>query len=174
MTLSFYLGLFLAEVFSLFSIGNNLSVFLNDEVWWFKLPFVVFCIAVIEVWMAKRLLRGGTKRDVGKTLLLSHVPWVLNWTWPWLSGLALPALPVVNNPNINVLKLQAFLGLMLLSHFFLFSVLLLWRMRRDQKAVAKRFGLVSIFFFIVAASWTSAVCDLSGDEPHYLLMAYSL
>ncbi len=22
--------------------------------------------------------------------------------------------------------------------------------------------------------WTATVCDLSGDEPHYLLMAYSL
>src|SRR6185503_5812626 len=75
--------------------------------------------------------------------------------------------------NFVLRKVQLLLGLIWMSHLFLFSGWLLWRVRENKKPVSTLFAWVAVFFFAGTTFWTTQ-CDLSGDEPHYLLMAYSL
>jgi hypothetical protein len=69
---------------------------------------------------------------------------------------------------------EILLGVILITHLFLFTrILIRGASERGWKA-SKLFGWVGVVVFAGATCWTATVCDLSGDEPHYLLMAYSL
>lgn len=86
-----------------------------------------------------------------------------------MAALALP-----EPHNFNLRKLQILLGIILVSHFFLYVRVLLSGSYQKGWKTSKVFGWIAVFFFLSATLWTASVCDLSGDEPHYLLMAYSL
>lgn len=101
-------------------------------------------------------------------LLLTHLPWFL--------GLALPLVMHMTFPephNFLFRKVEILLGLMWVTHIFVFSGWLLWRVRHNGEPVSYTFGMVAVFFFVGITLWTTQ-CDLSGDEPHYLLMAHNL
>ncbi len=101
-------------------------------------------------------------------MLLTHLPWLLAFALPLIAQLTLP-----EPHNFLTRKIELLFGLIWVTHIFLFSGWLLWRVRGNGKPVSYTFALVSIFFFVGTTLWTTQ-CDLSGDEPHYLLMAYSL
>ncbi|MGH7738952.1 MAG: hypothetical protein ACREL1_02280, partial [bacterium] len=50
---------------------------------------------------------------------------------------------------------------------------LLWKSRNLSREVSTSFLVAGLVLFNGLALWTTQ-CDTSGDEPHYLLMAYSL
>lgn len=102
-------------------------------------------------------------------VLFTHLPWIL--------GFLLPLVEVLNLPdphNTPIRKLQILLGVILITHLFLFTRLLIAKNSRKDWKTSKTFGLAAAVLFMGATCWTATVCDLSGDEPHYLLMAYSL
>lgn len=71
-------------------------------------------------------------------------------------------------------KVEILLGVIIITHLFLFARLLLSRSSNNGWKTSKTFGWIAVIVFAGATCWTATVCDLSGDEPHYLLMAYSL
>jgi hypothetical protein len=101
-------------------------------------------------------------------LLLTHLPWFFGLALPLLFHLTLP-----EPHNFLFRKVELLLGLMWVTHVFLFSGWLLWRVRHNGEPVSYTFGLVAVYFFVGITLWTTQ-CDLSGDEPHYLLMAQTL
>ncbi len=58
-------------------------------------------------------------------------------------------------------------------HLFLFTGWLLRRIGKEPGQFSLRFGWAALYFLLGLTLWTTQ-CDLSGDEPHYLLMGYSL
>jgi hypothetical protein len=101
-------------------------------------------------------------------LLLTHLP--------WLMSPALRVLPHFHLPfphDFLLRKFQIFFGLMWISHLFLFSGWTLWRTKRSTGVVSKRFAGIAVFFFVGVTLFT-VQCEPTGDEPHYLLMDYSL
>ncbi len=99
----------------------------------------------------------------------THLFWVFSWAWPWARGVNLP-----EPHNLDQRKFQVLLGVMLISHLFAYTAWLLKKASLNSRPISKTFGIVGAFFFIATTLWTASVCDLSGDEPHYLLMDYSL
>ncbi|HEY5039362.1 MAG TPA: hypothetical protein VIJ93_09850, partial [bacterium] len=101
-------------------------------------------------------------------LLLTHLPWLFGFLLPVVVSMTFPA------PHNGLdRKADVLFGLMVVTHLFLFCGWFLWRARNNGWKVSTNFGLVALFFFITTTLFTTQ-CDLSGDEPHYLLMAYSL
>lgn len=164
------IGIFLLEIASfMFSPLPPAFVDTTCALWMdvFLLGFLVFLS--IEFFIAWRLCKGERMEQVTGPLLLSHLPWVLGWWRPWFVGLSLPA-----PHDFTTRKVEILFGLMLILHLFLFSSWLLRKSRTKKAAVSKRVGFIAVFLFASITLWTASVCDLSGDEPHYLLMAYSL
>jgi len=123
----------------------------------------------LEIWFARWLTQ---EREVGPTIKLvlrSHTPWMLAWAYPWVLALNLP-----DPHNFYFRKLQILLGVILVLHFFIYARVLLAGSHKKGRAVSKIFGLTAAVFFTGVTFWTGTACDLSGDEPHYLLMAQSL
>jgi hypothetical protein len=125
-------------------------------------------LLVLEIALVFYLDGAKTPERFLTPLLLTHLPWVL--------GLAAPLAARVNLPephNFLLRKVEILLGFMWVTHLFAFSGWLLWRVRGNGKSIANTFGIMAVFFFVGVTLWTTC-CDLSGDEPHYLLMAQTL
>ncbi|HVZ79590.1 MAG TPA: hypothetical protein VHE12_02170 [bacterium] len=132
------------------------------------LPFVGSLLLFLEWALAKKLL----PKKVGpfwKPILLTHLPWLGLLAAPWVLSLHLPA-----PHDFPERKLEVLFGVLWLTHLFLFARLLLAGSYKTGPKDSTLFGSVGLFLFLGATLWTASVCDLSGDEPHYLLMAYSL
>ncbi len=128
--------------------------------------FVV--LLALEMGLIFKLDNNKSKDHFLTPLLLTHLPWVL--------GLGLSFVVRYNLPdphNFLLRKIEILFGLMWVTHVFTFCGWLLWRVRGNRKPVSLTFGLVAIFFFVGITVWTIS-CDISGDEPHYLLMAQNL
>ena len=128
-----------------------------------------FSIVILEVWLIRWI---SLDEKIGKSVrvvLLSHIPSLLTWLYPFVLGLNLP-----EPHNFNLRKIQILLGVILAAHFFIFARCLLSVSYKKKLKHSKIFGFVAIVFFVGITCWTGAVCGLSGDEPHYLLMAHSL
>ncbi len=111
---------------------------------------------------------GGDKKLFSTAFVLTHSPWVL--------GFALPLVLKVHLPEPHDFawrKIQILFGIMWVSHLFLYTGWLLWKSRDLSRKVSTSFLAASLVLFLGLALWTTQ-CDTSGDEPHYLLMAYSL
>ena len=106
----------------------------------------------------------------GPIFFLSWIPFLFAWPMTWMmSGMTLPA-PHDYLPR----KMEIAMGAVWVSHLFLFALLLvraLWkgRVQRPARAVT----LLALFLF-PALLMTTTWCDVTGDEPHYLLMAHSI
>ncbi|HXL72201.1 MAG TPA: hypothetical protein VN963_01130, partial [bacterium] len=125
-------------------------------------------LLVLESWMVFKLDSIRGKKHFLTPLLLTHLPWFL--------GLGLPLVTRMTFPephNFLFRKVEILLGLMWVTHIFVFSGWLLWRVRWNGKPVSYTYGIIAVYFFVGITAWTTQ-CDLSGDEPHYLLMAYNL
>lgn len=125
-------------------------------------------LLLLEGWLVFKLDNGKGRKHFLTPLLLTHLPWFLGFALPWMIRLNLP-----DPHNFLFRKIEILFGLMWVTHVFKFCGWLLWRVRENGKPVSYTFGIVAIFFFVGISLWTTQ-CDLSGDEPHYLLMAQSL
>jgi len=136
--------------------------------WWGGTIFAAFLLLLtIEIFLVSRL----DSRDKGPfltPLMLTHLPWFLGFTLPWITSMTFPA-----PHDFTLRKIQILFGTMWMSHLFLFAIWLLWRTRDNGKKISINFAWIAPFFLVGGVLWTSQ-CELSGDEPHYLLMAYSL
>ena len=109
------------------------------------------------------------KKNFLTPFLLTHAPWLI--------APALGALPHIHLPaphDLLLRKFQIFFGLMWVTHLFLFTRFFLDRTYKKSGEYSKIFGLAAAFLFCGTTLTTATFCDLSGDEPHYLLMAQSL
>lgn len=131
-----------------------------------------FCIAlasVLEAGLAQWVT--GEKRFLTllAAVLWTQLPWVLFSLWPLAVTINLP-----DPHNTYLRKIEILLGVILMTHLFLFARLLLSRSSKNGWKASKTFGWIAVIVFTGATCWTATVCEPSGDEPHYLLMAYSL
>ncbi len=122
-----------------------------------------------EAWLAGWFKKEKKVLPLLGRVLWTHGPWVLGYFWPVLEKINLP-----DPQNTPLRKLEILLGVILMTHLFLFVRLLLSGPSRQDWRTSKIFGWAAVVLFTGATCWTATVCDLSGDEPHYLLMAYSL
>lgn len=129
--------------------------------------FALVAVIALECWLVLKLDHHGPDHFL-TPLLLTHLPWLAGFGLPVMLQMTLP-----DPHNFLLRKVELLFGLMWITHLFAFCGWLLWRTRKNGKKVSYTFGLVAVFFFMGATLWTTQ-CDLSGDEPHYLLMAYSL
>jgi hypothetical protein len=144
-------------------IGLPLSIAAVGE--WALAVWVLLVLAEIGLAWG---LGGGEKKFFKTALVLTHAPWILGFTLPFFLRLHLP-----DPHDFAWRKIQILFGVMWVSHLFLFSAWLLWKSRKVYRKVSTTFLVVSLFFFPALTLWITQ-CDTSGDEPHYLLMAYSL
>jgi hypothetical protein len=71
-------------------------------------------------------------------------------------------------------KMEVTAGLVWVTHLFLFAglaICALWKQNKPRPA--RSFTILALFLF-PALLLTTTRCDLTGDEPHYLLMAQSI
>ncbi len=132
------------------------------------LSFAV-ALGTVEIILARWMTVEKSFPILMKDILFTHLPWFLGFCWPLVEKLNLP-----DPHNFTERKMQILLGLLWMTHLFLFSRLLLKKSQRRGWKDSKIFGCVALFLFVGTTLWTASVCELSGDEPHYLLMAYSL
>jgi hypothetical protein len=151
------------------AVGQVLFMDYPNPVGLGEIALVCFVLLlVLESWLVFKLDGKNGRAHYLTDLLLTHLPWFL--------GLALPLVMHMTFPephNFLFRKVEILLGLMWVTHIFVFSGWLLWRVRHNGEPVSYTFGLVAVFFFVGITLWTTQ-CDLSGDEPHYLLMANNL
>ncbi|HVM32718.1 MAG TPA: hypothetical protein VMU88_06255 [bacterium] len=124
-------------------------------------------VAALEMLLAFAV-GGGEKKLFFTAFLLAQSPWIL--------GLALPLAVKIHLPaphDFAWRKVQILFGIIWVSHLFLYTGWLLWKSRRLARRVSTSFLAAALVLLPGLALWTSQ-CDTSGDEPHYLLMAYSL
>ena len=139
---------------------------------WWVLPAFVVLLALLfvgEVFCAKWFTREKSFFDMVWPVLWTHLPWFFGALGPLALKVNLP-----DPHNTPMRKIEILLGVILISHLFLYFRLLLSGSYKKGWKESKIFGLVAVILFGGATLWTATVCDLSGDEPHYLLMAYSL
>src|SRR5579871_5223255 len=133
------------------------------------LGFWIVLLALAEALVVKWFKPEKKYLSALGSVLWTHLPWLLMFLLPVVENLNLP--DPHNNP---VRKFEVLLGAILMTHLFLLTrLLLLGPSRKDWKA-SQIFGLSAVVLFAGATCWTATVCEPSGDEPHYLLMAYSL
>ena len=135
----------------------------------FELLFFALALGAAEMILARWMTGEKSYPILAKDILFTHLPWVLGFCWPLVEKLNLP-----DPHNFTERKMQILLGLLWMTHLFLFSRLLLKKSQRRGWKDSKIFGCVALFLFAGTTLWTASVCELSGDEPHYLLMTYSL
>ena len=126
-----------------------------------------FVVVGLECGLARWLALDASK-PLLIPVLLTHLPWVLGWALPVVIGLTLP-----DPHNVVLRKIQILFGTMWVAHLFLFAGWLLDRLGKERGTYSGKFFWVALYFLLGATLWTTQ-CDLSGDEPHYLLMGYSL
>jgi hypothetical protein len=159
----------LAVEFYVIAVGQVLFTSFPSPVALGEIALACFILLlVLESWLVFKLDNGKGKDRFLTPLLLTHLPWLLGLALPVVIHLSLP-----EPHNFLFRKVEILLGLMWVTHLFTFCGWLLWRVRGNGKPVSFTFGLVSVFFFVGITLWTTH-CDLSGDEPHYLLMAQAL
>jgi hypothetical protein len=154
-----YFGMKVASGF----VGLPLSLTAAGE--WLLALWVL--LAVLEIAVAGAA-GGGDKKLFSTAFVLTHAPWLLGFALPFFLRLHLP-----EPHDFAWRKIQILFGLMWVSHLSLYSGWLLWKSRNLSRKVSAAFLAPALFLFCGLALWTTQ-CDTSGDEPHYLLMAYSL
>jgi hypothetical protein len=135
----------------------------------FELLYFAVALGTVEIILARWMTGEKSLPILTKDILFTHLPWVLGFCWPLVEKLNLP-----DPHNFTERKMQILLGFLWMTHLFLFSRLLLKKSQKRGWKDSKIFGCVALFLFTGTTLWTASVCELSGDEPHYLLMAYSL
>ncbi len=125
----------------------------------------VLLLIGMEIWL---LIKFDKEPVKFWPLALTHLPWVLGWMLPLVTQMTFPP-----PQDFLLRKIQVLFGAMWMSHLFLFTGWFLYKTRKNGLAVSRTFGAVAVFFFLGTTLWTTQ-CDLSGDEPHYLMMTYSL
>src|SRR5665213_200844 len=159
----------LAMEYFFIAVGQVLFMNYPNPVGLGEIALVCFILLlVLESWLVFKLDGKHGRAHYLTPLLLTHLPWFL--------GLALPLVMHMTFPephNFLFRKVEILLGLMWVTHIFVFSGWLLWRVRHNGEPLSYTFGMVAVFFFVGITLWTTQ-CDLSGDEPHYLLMAHNL
>ncbi len=164
-------GLFLLEVFSLlnffFGLPNGWPGDQTSAI--FLLLFLFATVVALETIIFRLMSTHKNWESMVHQVLMTHFSWLLGWALPLFLRLNLP-----DPHNFKLRKIQVLLGIMLISHLFLFLSRLLNKTQDNGWAFPKVIGLMAVFLFAGTTLWTATVCDLSGDEPHYLLMAYSL
>ncbi len=164
------LCLFLAEFLSEYFFLGSYGFAFWDQVKQGAIALTLITVVLVVQFFLVRWIT--TERDFSKilrSLLIAHLPWVLGILWPLVQRVTLP-----DPQDTLVRKVEILLGVILISHLFLFARLLLKGSSRKDWKDSKIFGIVAAILFVGTTLWTATVCDLSGDEPHYLLMAYSL
>jgi hypothetical protein len=169
MGLIFYIGLFLSEIFSVYWLDRQFALVMGNDQYMLAIIAVVCGLVMIEFPLARSLSGNDSAQAQLKPILFCHVPWVLYWSWPSFLMLRLP-----EPHDFPLRKFEILFGVILVTHLFAYSGWLLWRCRKNGRKVSQTFGLVAVFFFVGTTLWTATVCDLSGDEPHYLLITQSL
>lgn len=111
---------------------------------------------------------GGEKKFFSAAFALSHSPWLLGFAFSAALQFHFPA-----PQDFAWRKIEILFGVMWVSHLFLYTGWLLWKSRNLSRKVSTSFLIAGLVLFNGLALWTTR-CDTSGDEPHYLLMAYSL
>ncbi len=101
-------------------------------------------------------------------LLITHIPWCFGFFVSLALNMNLPP-----QHDFMMRKLEILFGIIWLTHLFLFSGWILWRTRTNRRTISKNFAWIAAFLF-VGVTLSTIECDLSGDEPHYLLIAQSL
>ena len=175
MTLNFFI--FFIEAISayfLISAPSDVNPYFHIfENGMFPFFLFIFISVLFVVWIEAFFLRWMTKEKNWKkpvrTTLLSHFPWLLTWSYPFFLRMNLP-----EPHDFELRKIEILLGIILITHVFLFTRFLLAGSYKKLLRNSTVFGFVSAFLFVGVTFWTATVCDLSGDEPHYLLMAQSL
>ncbi len=166
------LVLFLSLSYSLNQFGVAAGLFFSDLPGRSSLFGEMFLAAFLLVLILEGLLVRSLEPNPTKAfltpLLLTHVPWVLGWALPTVVNLTLP-----DPHNFVLRKIQILFGVMWTAHLFLFAGWLLARVGKEGGVYSRMFGWVALYFLLGLTLWTTQ-CDLSGDEPHYLLMGYSL
>ncbi len=164
--------IFLLEGISIFAflLMSPLSTPWLESAPGFILAFILFgAVVLLEAALARWIIGGKDLLRFIRPVLFTHLFWLFSWVWPWVEPMNLPP-----PHNFDLRKIQTLLGVIVISHLFAYSAWLIAKARHNGWTVSKTFGCVAAFFFIGTTLWTASVCDLSGDEPHYLLMAYSL
>jgi hypothetical protein len=133
------------------------------------LGFLIVLLTALELLLTGLFTQEKKWSRLLPPLLWAQSPWMLIFIWPLVLGLHL------SDPhNTHLRKVEILLGVILMTHLFLLARVLLKGSHSKGWKDSKIFGWVAAILFIGATFWTATVCDLSGDEPHYLLMAYSL
>lgn len=159
----------LAVEYFVIAVGQVIFMNYPNPVGLGEIALVCFILLlVLEIWMVFQLDGKKGKDHFLTPLLLTHLPWFFALALPLVLHLTLP-----EPHNFLLRKVEILLGLMWVTHIFTFSGWLLWRVRENGEPVSYTFGLVAVYFFVGITLWTTQ-CDLSGDEPHYLLMANNL
>lgn len=164
------ISLFLAEFLSEYFFIGAFAFSFTDQV-----KFALLALLVIAVVLAVQtaIVRWiTTEREFPKilrALLWAHLPWTFGVFWPIVQNITLP-----DPHNTLVRKVEILLGVIIITHLFLFARLLLSRSSKNGWKTSKTFGWIAAIVFTGVTCWTATVCEPSGDEPHYLLMAYSL
>jgi len=164
------LFLLLTEFISGYFFLGGFHFSLKDQA--LMVPSGLLLVAVVlSVQIA--LVRWMTQeKDLSKAVrgvVYTHLPWLMGLAWPWVESMNLP-----DPHNFTNRKIQILLGLILMTHLFLLVRLHLSGSYKKGWKNSKIFGVIAALLFSGVTVWTATVCDLSGDEPHYLLMAYSL
>ena len=107
-----------------------------------------------------------------------HIRWIpVSWApflllYPlgsFMSALTLPA-----PQDLPLRKMEIAAGTIWVSHLFLLALLTLWLLKRERVARMVRAVTVLALFLFPTLLVTTTWCDITGDEPHYLLMAHSI
>jgi hypothetical protein len=158
--------LLLGEIISgCFFLGSPDFIQENRLGWLLAVLFILTAQVLLMRWMTQE----KTNSKILRGMAIAHLPWLLGFCWPLIERVNLP-----DPHNFILRKSQLLLGVIIITHLFLFARLLLSGSYNKGWKSSKIFGLVAALLFTGATFWTASVCDLSGDEPHYLLMAYSL
>ena len=162
--------LFLAEFLSGYFFLGGFAFSSSDQARLVALALVFIAIVVVvQAALVRWITQEKKIPKLIRSVLWTHLPWVLGLFWPIVQNLNLP-----DPHNILVRKVEILLGVILMSHLLLFARLLISGSYKKGWKASKIYGWVAVIVFTGATFWTATVCEPSGDEPHYLLMAYSL
>ena len=117
-------------------------------------------------WFLKKI--GTESSEITNFLLMIFV-----FLYPIYFILNYISLPSPHDTLIR--KVQISVGIVWITYLFLFLIFAVKKLIFLKKGnLSKLYGFLALYLFLGVTIFTAAVCELSGDEPHYLLMAQSL
>ncbi len=162
--------LFLTEVIAGYFFLSASYFTQENRLGWIPAALLITAVVLtVEVLLARWMTQEKAISQLLQKAIMTQLPWLFAFCWPLIERLNLP-----ESHNFIQRKFQILLGVIVITHLFLFSRWLLSGSYNKGWKNSKIFGWVALFLFAGTTLWTASVCDLSGDEPHYLLMAYSL